>query len=148
MTIMKSRIEYIISSESLSNLQFAQSLEISPASITHILSGRNNPSLDIVTRIARKYPHYNLRWLLLGDGAVYCNPIEQQIAHAESPNLFSNTTPEQNDCNTQNSLEQSVAQTCCPESQLQRIEQEQPRCVEEKLIVCLPDGTYKEYIKQ
>lgn len=133
---MKSRIEYIIGSESLSNLQFAQSLNISPASITHILSGRNNPSLDIVTRIARKYPHYNLRWLLLGEGAI-SNLGEAQNFNDKSPSLFSsNNNSEQEDNDPLLNSEpksSSLGLQCIPE---------------QKLIVCLPDGTYKEYIKQ
>ncbi len=134
---MKKRIEHIINSESLSNIQFAQALDISPASVTHILSGRNNPSLDIVTRIARKYPHYNLRWLLLGEGAVYNTSDKPQSKTIDSPNLFSNSTSEPQDS--------SRSQNNC-NSRLQP--PAQPHILEEKLIVCLPDGTYKEYVKQ
>lgn len=129
---MKSRIEHIINSESLSNMQFAQSLDISPASITHILSGRNNPSLDIITRIARKYPHYNLRWLLLGEGAVYDNHGERP-KDSTTPDLFNS---QQGDGKPQLDAEPkqaSLSQTHIPE---------------EKLIICLPDGTYREYTKQ
>ena len=136
---MKNRIEHIIKAESLSNLQFANSLEISPAAVTHLLSGRNNPSLDIVVRIAQKYPHYNLRWLLLGEGAIYntghtvatCAPQEPELFAApkpvvENPEKYAATTPEQ--INT-------APNNVSPAEQ-------------QKLIVCMPDGTYREFIKQ
>lgn len=140
---MRSRIEQIIRSESLSNLQFAQALDINPASVTHILSGRNNPSLDIIIRIARKFPHYNLRWLLLGEGAALkekaqSQQSEEHTAQAGVTDLFSN--------NSAKIFDRPTAQTHPTEPKLTPLGQ--LHIPAEKLIVCLPDGTYKEYVKQ
>lgn len=147
---MKERIQHIIKAESLTNLQFAQLLDISPAAVTHLLAGRNNPSLDIVVKIARKLPHYNLRWLLLGEGATYDHttnsdqnsdrqrdlfvapePVirNQSPAPAEALPDAPHSQPEHTDANTN-----TTAAPVSPEQQ--------------KLIVCLPDGTYREYTKQ
>lgn len=136
---MKSRIEQIIRSESLSNLQFAQALDINPASVTHILSGRNNPSLDIIIRIARKFPHYNLRWLLLGEGTAITADTQSEHKVVSRPDdLFSAHS-------TQNRTLQT-AQIQNTEPKLTPLGQ--AHIPAEKLIICLPDGTYKEYIKQ
>ena len=65
---MKDRILQIMKSANLSNADFAEKLGISTSSLSHIFSGRNNPSLDVVMRIHKAYPDINLNWLLYGEG--------------------------------------------------------------------------------
>ena len=55
-------------SANLSNAEFAEKIGISTSSLSHIFSGRNNPSLDVVMRIHKAYPEVNLNWLLYGEG--------------------------------------------------------------------------------
>ena len=55
-------------SANLSNAEFAEKIGISTSSLSHIFSGRNNPSLDVVMRIHKAYPDVNLNWLLYGEG--------------------------------------------------------------------------------
>lgn len=52
----------------LSRLEFAERLKISPAVLSHISSGRNQPSLDLILALRRAYPEISLDWLLLGTG--------------------------------------------------------------------------------
>lgn len=134
---MRERIEHIIKAESLTNLLFAQAIEISPAAVTHILAGRNNPSLEIVVRIARRFPHYNLRWLLLGEGSIYCGDRQKQQKYSPNSTALFDVQNKPTEQVKQEPASQSSAKT----SSSQATEQQ-------KLIVCLPDGTYKEYIKQ
>lgn len=54
--------------EGLTNAEFAEKLGISNSSLSHIFSGRNNPSLDMVMRIHKTCPYVNLNWLLYGEG--------------------------------------------------------------------------------
>lgn len=65
---MKDRILQIMKSASLSNAEFAEKIGISTSSLSHIFSGRNNPSLDVVMRIHKSYPTININWLLYGEG--------------------------------------------------------------------------------
>ena len=48
---MKDRIKEIMDNEDLSPAKFADRLQINRAVISHILNGRNNPSLDVVLKI-------------------------------------------------------------------------------------------------
>ena len=145
---MKERIEHIIKAESLSNLQFAQLLDISPASVTHLLSGRNNPSLDFVVRIAQKFPHYNLRWLILGDGPIYNNGNDTNIGlrQANTPELFPSEHTIRTEDATRSSTpnNQITTKTGNPSSSTNM----ENTPAQQTLIVCLPDGTYREYTKQ
>lgn len=54
----------------LSRLEFAERLKISPAVLSHISSGRNQPSLDLILALRRAYPEISLDWLLLGTGSM------------------------------------------------------------------------------
>ncbi len=47
---MKDRIKLIMEKENLTPAKFADKLQINRAIISHILNGRNNPSLDVVTK--------------------------------------------------------------------------------------------------
>lgn len=65
---MKDRITQIMQKEEMTAGQFAEKIGISPSSLSHILSGRNNPSLDVVTKIHKTCQYVNLSWLLYGEG--------------------------------------------------------------------------------
>ncbi len=67
---MKDRIAQIMQKEGLSNVEFAEKIGISTSSLSHIFNGRNKPSLEVVMRIHKAYPHINLNWLLYGEGPI------------------------------------------------------------------------------
>ena len=56
---MKDRIRLIMEKENLTPARFADSLDINRAVISHILNGRNNPSLDVVTKILEVMDYIN-----------------------------------------------------------------------------------------
>ncbi len=66
--LMKERIAKIIEYENLSSTMFAERLGIGKAVVSHILNGRNNPSLDVISRIMLTMPHFNSEWLINGEG--------------------------------------------------------------------------------
>ena len=68
---MKDRIIQIMRSAGLSNADFAEKIGISTSSLSHIFSGRNNPSLDVVKRIHKSFPSISLNWILYGEGSMY-----------------------------------------------------------------------------
>ena len=65
---MKDRIAHIIRAKNLTAAEFAVRLGIQPSNVSHLLSGRNNPSLDFVKKLKETFPEYNLDWLILGPG--------------------------------------------------------------------------------
>ena len=60
------RIRQVITEQGLTNTQFADNIDIDRGSIAHILSGRNNPSLKVITNIHKTYGQYSLDWLING----------------------------------------------------------------------------------
>ena len=65
---MKDRIAHIMRAKNLKASDFAAQLGIQPSAISHILAGRNNPSLEIVKKIKETFPEYNLDWIIFGTG--------------------------------------------------------------------------------
>jgi transcriptional regulator with XRE-family HTH domain len=68
---MKNRILEFLKIENKSSAQFADEIGVQPSSISHILSGRNNPSLDFIVKMINKYPGLSTDWLLFGKGQMY-----------------------------------------------------------------------------
>lgn len=68
---MKDRIRLIMENEQLTPSAFADKLQLGRAVVSHILNGRNNPSLDVVTRILSKMNYINPDWLISGNGEMY-----------------------------------------------------------------------------
>ena len=67
---MKDRIAHIMRSKNLKATDFAALLGIQPSGVSHVLAGRNKPSLDFVKRIKQTFPEYNLDWIIFGTGPV------------------------------------------------------------------------------
>ena len=65
---MKDRIAHIMRAKNLKATDFATLLGIQPSGVSHILSGRNNPSLEFVKKIKETFPEYNLDWIIFGTG--------------------------------------------------------------------------------
>ncbi|PKP19641.1 MAG: transcriptional regulator [Bacteroidetes bacterium HGW-Bacteroidetes-21] len=68
---MKDRIIKFMKSENLSASQLADDIGVQRSGISHILSGRNNPSLEFVQRILHRYPNLNPDWILNNKGSMY-----------------------------------------------------------------------------
>lgn len=68
---MKDRILALINAYNLTSTQFADEIDSSKSKLSHIFSGRNNPSLDVVTNILENFPEVNPDWLILGKGKMF-----------------------------------------------------------------------------
>jgi transcriptional regulator with XRE-family HTH domain len=68
---MKERLLEFLRAENKSSAQFAEEIGVQPSGISHIISGRNNPSLDFVLKMLEKYPFLSTDWLLFGKGTMY-----------------------------------------------------------------------------
>lgn len=70
---MINRINLILRAKNITARQFAEEIGIQPSGMSHILGGRNNPSLDFVTKVIRRYPEIDANWLLMGRGEMYAS---------------------------------------------------------------------------
>lgn len=95
---------------------FAEKIGVQRSSISHILSGRNKPSLDFVMKVLHFYPEVELYWLLNGKGIFpSTEEIASNIPNTELELEIKNTSKDQN-----------------------------PKI--EKIVIFYKDGTFKSYI--
>ena len=79
---MNKRLQKFLDAENVSQSQFADSINVARASVSHIIAGRNKPGFDFVEKMARAYPMLNVEWLITGKGKMY---KDNSVAASTSP---------------------------------------------------------------
>lgn len=76
---MEARIHRLINTENLTPTKFADIIGVQRSAISHILSGRNKPSFDLIQKILTKFPRVNAEWLMMGRGEMYKMVVQQRL---------------------------------------------------------------------
>ena len=66
MEMIKDRLSHILRAKNLTATQFAEMMQIQPSNVSHLLSGRNKPSLDFLIKLKDVFPEYSFDWIILG----------------------------------------------------------------------------------
>ncbi|MDC6354133.1 MULTISPECIES: helix-turn-helix domain-containing protein [unclassified Robiginitalea] len=77
------RLERILAYYEQTASGFADAIGVPRSTISHLLSGRNKPSLDFVMKVIRKYPEVDLYWLLNGKGTFPSTPSRPTTTRRE-----------------------------------------------------------------
>jgi len=72
------RLEYILDYYSLNASSFADKIGVQRSSLSHLLSGRNKPSLDFILKIMDVFPEVDLYWILNGKGIFPKSELENE----------------------------------------------------------------------
>src|SRR3970282_2446391 len=146
------RLEIILDYYSLNASSFADKIGVQRSSLSHLLSGRNKPSLDFILKILEVFPEVDLYWILNGKGTFPKNDIAVEKRENEveevlkqniptpfkeekiSENLFSEI---QNPIN-RNSLETKKMKN-------QNVEKESTSGEIEKIVFFYKNGTFKVF---
>ena len=75
---MKDRLAQFLKKERLTAVKFAEIMEVQPSSISHLLSGRNKPNFEFISRMLLRFPDLNPDWLINGKGDIYKNNTREQ----------------------------------------------------------------------
>ena len=78
----RERIEMLMKCYDLSPSQFAERTGIQRASVSHIISGRNKPSLEVMLKVYDAFPGVDMKWLMTGAGEA---PVRQAMPEIVSP---------------------------------------------------------------
>lgn len=73
---MQERLRRFMKSENINSSRLAEILAIQSSGISHILSGRNKPSYDFVSKMLSRFPQLNPDWFILGKGPMYREQIK------------------------------------------------------------------------
>jgi predicted transcriptional regulator len=122
------RLQKILDFYGVTATSFSEKIAFNRSTISHLLSGRNKPSLEFVMKVLQTYPEVDLYWLLYGKGSfpTPLNKVSTQIK----------TTSKQNEIpviDVENSVFENIALKNSNTSAIERI------------ILCYKDGTFKQY---
>lgn len=88
--LIQERLQIIIKMHNLSPSAFADQIGVQRSNVSHVLSGRNKPSLDFLEKIILSFPRVNAHWLITGEMP------DATTVHAgvdeESPNVYETTS--------------------------------------------------------
>jgi transcriptional regulator with XRE-family HTH domain len=70
---IKDRIKRLLTEKKLTSAGFADIIGVQRSGISHILSGRNKPGLDVLNKILVSFPDISGDWLITGRGEMYKN---------------------------------------------------------------------------
>ena len=119
-TEFNTRLKKILDYYGLSASAFAETITVQRSSISHILSGRNKPSLDFITKVLNAFPDIDLLWLLSGVGEF---PKSTAPPPKVEPTLISSNT--------------------IPSNPIARISNEDDSI--ERIVIFYKDGSFKNY---
>jgi len=89
---MKERIQEILRKEQLTAAQFADKIGVQRSSVSHVLSGRNNPSIDFLQKILLHFEKISADWLLTGRGE-FRKSKSEWVAQQPEELLFGEDSP-------------------------------------------------------
>lgn len=116
---MNQRLLQFLKVENITQSQFADTIGVARASVSHILAGRNKPGFDFLESMARHYPALNISWLITGKGKMYSAPqgIPDLFPKTESNTLFPALQEDSNEIyeDPDSSLNESLAINQIPE---------------------------------
>jgi len=84
------RLQIILDFYGLSATAFSEEIDFNRSTISHLISGRNKPSLEFVMKVVQKFPEVELYWLLNGKG----NFPSTLITESKTNNKSSFQTPQ------------------------------------------------------
>lgn len=79
---MNERLLQFLAAENISQSQFAETIGVARASVSHIIAGRNRPGYDFICSLLERYPSLNPEWILLGKGKMYRSSSKDASAPA------------------------------------------------------------------
>ncbi|SDQ77517.1 helix-turn-helix domain-containing protein [Flagellimonas zhangzhouensis] len=123
------RVKQVIEHYGISVSAFADEIGVQRSSMSHLLNGRNKPSLDFVMKLVDSYPEVNLYWLLKGEGEFLVSETPAQTS-LNAPIQFPDASLE---------LEKKIPET-----------KPTPKNIPElvKIVWFYSDGTFKAFIPE
>ena len=122
------RLQKILDFYGVTATSFSEKIAFNRSTISHLLSGRNKPSLEFVMKVLQTYPEVDLYWLLYGKGSfpTPLNKVNTQIKATSKQNTLPGVEAE-------NSIFENMVLKNSNTSAIERI------------ILCYKDGTFKQY---
>ena len=136
------RLREIIEYYDLSASSFADKIEVGRSSISHLLSGRNKPSLEFVMKIVKTFPEVELYWLLNGKGT-FPKTEEYTVGKNVNPKV-SGSKLESASKNSEDDLFSSSSESKTEDKSLVNLPNRKDKKIA-KVIIFYEDGTFDAF---
>lgn len=133
---MNNKIKNILVMKDMSPSRFADEIGVQRSSISHILSGRNKPSLEIIQKIVRRFPELGSEWIFEEDDEIEEETDDQPIQTLSKTILTKDTAPSTNGI--------SKEKTSIPIPTTEESVENDKRKVE-RILIFYSDKTFTEY---
>lgn len=158
---MIDRIKSIMDYYHLSPAQFADKIGFQRSALSHVLSGRNNASLDFVLKVKNTFPNLNLEWLTLGEGNQFIKQEKrQEKLNRDMLNIDFDASGMEAEKSQETTLD-TVNQTLVEEKRTNEVENQKKDMQEseghqkstghkaiKKIILLYDDGSFSEHIPE
>lgn len=139
------RLELILDYYSLSASTFADKIGVQRSSLSHLLSGRNKPSLDFILKIIEAFPEVDLYWILNGTGS-FPKSISNEVTKNSNTIIVDAPTPisvKEEQGNLFNEVEKIETVKEITTNQNRIISSQQSKI--ERIVIFYTDGKFEEY---
>ena len=137
---MRERILKFLAEGQISSSKFADEIGVQRSSVSHILSGRNNPSFDFIQKILNKYNNVSADWLIMGKGEMFTEqPKQAQLFTEVSENDKYRNDKEKEVMVKSNSEKENDKSIELPKAE------EKKEVNVEKIVIFYSDKSFKEY---
>lgn len=122
------RLKILMETHELSAALLAEEIGINRSTLSHLLSGRNKPSLDLIVKLNQRFPEYSLSWLILGKEDSNDTPPPSSPKIDSSESSLEKTIQTQSSKTQKNTVESNIVDTSI-----------------ERIVIFYADGTFKAY---
>ncbi len=148
---MIDRVKKLLEMEQLSPSQFADEINLQRSSLSHVLSGRNKPSLDFVMKIKVRFSEVNLDWLIFGKGNMFISQLPKESAAIPITNDESIVKEPQQainfDLKPEKSIPEKVAEIEKPSPISNPVVTNANTGRANKVMILYNNGTFEEYVQ-
>ena len=137
------RLEIILDYYNLSASAFADKINVQRSSLSHLLSGRNKPSLDFIIKVIEVFPEVDLYWILNGKGkfpkseknfSIQSTKQEVTSDETNTPDLFSTDQTNSKQPYINNEIEKKTISLSNNDAK-----------TIERIVIFYTDGSFKNY---
>ena len=143
------RLEIILDYYALNASSFADRIGVQRSSMSHLLSGRNKPSLDFVLKILEVFPEIDLYWILNGTGNFPKTEDSADLKKNESVSEFAKSfspIPSDENSASGNSLSENTKTKNVSSAEIKNQSLNTAENEIEKIVVFYKNGTFKTYV--
>ena len=124
--LIQERLKLVLKLHNLTSSEFADRIGVQRSNVSHVLSGRNKPSLDFLEKIVNSFPRVNAHWLITGKMPVKLDENIKDDEKSMEKDLDSNSAK----------IKQSIEANSIKQSNIE---------IPVKIIEYYSDGTFKVF---